>query len=84
MDVAEAQKLIFANQHPTDCSSRKALVFHFDRCRRIVESEIFLTFLKAYFGLAVNVHFLSVALVYGLMHNRVVVTRNPDHWNYAG
>ena len=38
----------------------------------------------AIWGLAVNVHYLTLLLNFCLIHNRTLVTAKPDHWNYGG
>mmetsp|Transcript_60172 Transcript_60172/g.147956 ORF Transcript_60172/g.147956 Transcript_60172/m.147956 type:complete len:348 (+) Transcript_60172:1080-2123(+) len=48
---------------------QRALVYSFDR---------------AVWGLAVNVHYLTVLLNFCWQTNRTLVTASPDHWNYAG
>lgn len=38
----------------------------------------------AYWGFAANVNFMTVIFNYALRTNRIVITANPDRWNYAG
>jgi len=70
-DVVAAQQQLFRMQHPgvDACSSQRALVFSFDR---------------AYWGLAANVHAMTLAMSYAFASGRMFLTRNPDHFNYAG
>ncbi|EKX32019.1 hypothetical protein GUITHDRAFT_148912 [Guillardia theta CCMP2712] len=68
-DQDRVQEMLFHLQHPPSCSDRNLVVFSMDR---------------AIWGLAVNIHFLTLLLNFCWRHNRTLVTADPDHWNYAG
>ena len=68
-DAIAAQRLLFRHQHPAECKGKRFVVFTFDR---------------AYWGFAANMNFLTVIFNYALKTNRIVITANPDRWNYAG
>jgi hypothetical protein len=68
-DAIAAQRLLFRHQHPRECKGKRFVVFTFDR---------------AYWGFAANMNFLTVIFNYAIKTNRIVITANPDHWNYAG
>ena len=68
-DAVAAQRLLFHHQHPRECKGKRFVVFTFDR---------------AYWGFAANMNFLTVIFNYAIKTNRIVVTANPDNWNYAG
>jgi hypothetical protein len=68
-DAVAAQRLLFRHQHPQECKGKRFVVFTFDR---------------AYWGFAANMNFLTVIFNYALKTNRIVITANPDRWNYAG
>jgi hypothetical protein len=68
-DAAAAQRLLFRHQHPRVCKGKRFVVFTFDR---------------AYWGFAANMNFLTVIFNYAIKTNRIVITANPDNWNYAG
>jgi hypothetical protein len=68
-DAVAAQRLLFNHQHPRECKGRRFVVFTFDR---------------AYWGFAANMNFLTVIFNYAIKTNRIVITANPDRWNYAG
>jgi hypothetical protein len=68
-DAIAAQRMLFRHQHPQECKGKRFVVFTFDR---------------AYWGFAANMNFLTVIFNYAIKTNRIVITANPDHWNYAG
>ncbi len=68
-DAVAAQRFLFQHQHPLECKGKRFVVFTFDR---------------AYWGFAANMNFLTVIFNYAIKTNRIVITANPDRWNYAG
>jgi hypothetical protein len=68
-EAVAAQRLLFEHQHPLECKGKRFVVFTFDR---------------AYWGFAANMNFLTVIFNYAMKTNRIVITANPDRWNYAG
>ena len=68
-DAVAAQEMIYKMQYPAECRGRRAVVNSFD---------------GAVWGLAVNVHYMSLLLNYCILTNRTLVSAQPDYWNYAG
>ena len=58
-DAGAAQELIYRMQYPEECDGRRAVVMSMD---------------GAVWGLAVNVHYMTLMLNYCLLHNRTLVT----------
>jgi hypothetical protein len=92
LDSLRAQAMIRANQQPLDdaaagdkkvdkwCSKRKLLVLQLGRAdgkTGRVDQELH------GFGLGAAMHVLSVALSYGIRHNRTLILPDKDSWWYT-